>query len=189
MVLQAQSELQLSSTAKYETKRHAYKWRRIGEIERDFKGAREWWRTHPLLKHSPQAWPFFDQLPTCLDDILAGRSVNMVTLQELFRMNRNRFPSKLPSLKDGRKRLYDYRAVVKIMDVLLTEPVKHKRSAKGRSRALWLSNADDPDLQARVLQGIKIRINALSVPEQIKPKIKREFLAVVRRHLPDSAKK
>ena len=83
----------------------------------------------------------------------------------------------------GRKTFYDYRAGVTIIDTLLTEKPREKRGKSGRPpRIPWLN---DPGLRMRVLSGIEMRINSLSVQRHIKA----TFLAVVGRHLPDSGKK
>jgi hypothetical protein len=122
-------------------------------------------------------------MPNCLDDIFNGGLVNMLRLEELFGMERHRFPKNLPNISKGRETSYDYRAVVTIMDALLTEKLREKRRKSGRPpRIPWLN---DPRLRMRVLSGIEMRMNSLSVQEHIKA----AFLAVVRCHLPDSGKK
>jgi len=157
----------------YEAKRSRYG-AVVGEIERQFGGPEEF--DFLLGKFGPPRG-------YCLDDIFAGNGVNMWRLQELFGIHRNRFPPRLRNSKKGRERLYDYRAVVKIMDALLAEkPLERKGPARGRPSRLWLS---DRDLRTRVLSGIKARINSLAVSERIRA----AFLAVVRRHLSNSAKK
>ena len=94
-------------------------------------------------------------------------------------MHRNRFPKNLPLKEDGREIWYDYRAVVEIMRALLLEkPGEGKGSAR-----LWLRG--DPVLCTRVLSGIAARIGSLSVSGAIA----RAFLRIVRRYVPDSAKK
>ena len=96
---------------------------------------------------------------------------------------RNRLPKNLPHRRTGREILYDWRAVVKIMDALLRkEPGEHKMPTRGAPRRFWPS---DPDCRARVLSGIEARINSIPVPG----KIRSRFLTVIHRHLPDSAKK
>jgi len=105
-------------------------------------------------------------------------------------MHRNRFPRNLTRFKNDRNRretLYDYRAVKEIMEALLSEkPRERKTPARGSPRRLWPT---DSTLRTPVLSRIEARLNGLSVPEQIKPHIKAEFLAIVHRYLPDSAKK
>jgi len=137
---------------------------------------------------------------TCLDKIFAGDPVNMQGLEELFWMDRCRFPTKeLLSLsvedrRDRRKRVYGWRAVRKIMDFLLRETRefllkeksgKRKQPVLGPPRKLWLYDPKDPDLLLRVLKGIEASLNSLSVDDDIKA----EFMKVIRRYLPDSAKK
>jgi hypothetical protein len=164
----------------YEYKRH--KWLRgdVGLIESQFGGAMQ----AELEKSIFTVGIVFE--PTCLDGIFAGDGgVHMWRLQELFGMNRNRFPSNLPSFEKEKRseKLYGYRAVVKIMEALLGDkPRERKGPARGSPLRLWLS---DRDLRMRVLGGIKVRIQSIPVQE----KIKTAFLAVVHRHLPDSAKK
>jgi hypothetical protein len=180
----------------------------VGLIEYEFgrAGEADWRRLRSLSS--------FPYEPTCLDSLFAGDAVKMhgsegemffigdphphrilkAGLRRLFGMHRNRLleilrdrcPKKLPSFKMGRERSYDFRAVTTIMEALLNEePPEGKKPARGRLQRQWPS----PKLKTRVLRGIKARINSLSVPEQIKPHIKAEFLAVVHRHLRDSAKK
>jgi len=114
--------------------------------------------------------------PTCLDDIFTAGAVKMERLEEWFWMDRGRF-GKLPT--EGP---YNYRAVLTIMDRLLSEKPSGRKT-RGRPLRIWLS---DPEVRKCVLRRIRARINSLSsMPEQIKA----EFLALVRRHLGDSAKK
>jgi hypothetical protein len=146
----------------------------VGDIEWQFGGAGQGnWRKSPLSLLGVLPYQ-----PICLDKILTGGRVHMWELQELFGINRNRFPKKPPRVKHLRETLYDYRAIVKVMDALLSE----ERKSRGRPLQTWPSN---PKVRTRVLSGIEARIKSLSTPEQIKG----EFLAVIRRHLPDSAKK
>jgi hypothetical protein len=204
---------------KYELKRGGHHWAGagVGLIEYEFGGAREAeLRKSTLtgLLAPTDDDPIWQRMvaPTCLDDIFAGGTVHMDNsekevgflpqhwywipqpgLQLLFGMDRNRFPNNLRSFKNPRNRretLYDWRAVVKIMDALLSEkPREREKPSRGLPLKLWLTNPDDPDLCEHVLSGIEVRIKSLSVPEQIKPHIKAEFLEVVHRHLSDSAKK
>jgi hypothetical protein len=180
----------------WERTRGGYRWAGVGLIEYEFGGdAEAKWR-----KSSLTGLPY---QPSCLDDILRGgvgevktqpsllglppitvdTVTNMRRLQELFGMHRNRFPKKLPPRPMGREKVYDWCAVKKIMDALLSERCgPRKRSVRGRPRTLWLS---DPDLRKRVLSGIEARINSISVPKEIAT----AFLDLVRRHRVDSAKK
>ena len=147
-------------------------WCGTGLIQWEFGGALETWlRTRPLLGVTPDLVPWFTE-PTCLDDIFSGGGVNMTRLEDLFGIDDHRFPPELPSFKDGVKRWYDYRAVVKIMRFLLRERALTKRKGPGRSKVLWLS---DPNVRTRVLNGIEARINSFECPEQIR----REFLDVL----------
>jgi hypothetical protein len=185
----------------YERKRRWYQWAGagVGLIGREFGGTGEAeWRKSSL---SGLFGPPYQ--PSCLDDILRGgvgevkmlpsfagqpltavdTVTNMRRLEVLFGMHRNRFPKKLPSRRMGREIVYDWRAVVEIMDALLSEkPGERKRSARGRRRLLWLS---DPDLRNRVLSGIEALVNSRSVQNEIGS----AFLTLVRRHRADSAKK
>jgi hypothetical protein len=160
---------QLTPKQKHEAKRRRrFAAGDIGLIESEFGEA--WWQNQP-----PPSSALLPQ-PTCLDEILAGGSVNTERLKELFGMQRNRF-GKLPT-----KGLHNHRTVFTIMDKLLSEKPSERKTA-GRPLRTWLK----PDVRARVLIGIEVRISSLSmsVPEQIKA----EFLSLVHRHLPDSAKK
>jgi hypothetical protein len=162
----------LGPRSSYDYKRRGYNRDGVGDIERQFG----------LGYFLISALSPFG--PNCLDEIFQAAAVNMWRLQQLFGMHRNRFPIKnLPTFKMGRERLYDYRAVVMIMDSLLSDdPPKRKASARGRPGRKWLS---DRTLRARALSGIEARLKNLSAPEHIQA----AFLPVVRRHLPDSAKK
>jgi hypothetical protein len=147
----------------------------VGLIEWEFGGAREQLcQTDPLLRLTPA---LLLTSPTCFDNILAGDPVRMERLETLFWIHRNRL-AKLVSHEDKKCHEYDYRAIVKIMDALLSE----ERKSRGRPLQTWPSN---PKVRTRVLSGIEARIKSFSTTEQIKA----EFLAVIRRHLPDSAKK
>jgi hypothetical protein len=190
----------LTPKQRSDRERQGYTWRAgVGLIEYEFGGVGEAeWRKSSLSGALGEPYE-----PMCLDDILRGgvgevkmlpsfagspssaidRRANMRRLQEWFGMHRNRFPRKLPSRRMGREILYDWRAVVKIIDALLSEKLgEHKRATRGAPRRLWLS---DPGLRTRVLSGIAARINSLSVSGDIA----RAFLEVVRDHLADSAKK
>lgn len=107
----------------------------------------------------------------------------MVTLQKLFGLNRDRFPKSLPECRAGRKTLYGFRAVTKIMDWLLSEkmPDRKKDTRGGSARKLWLSN---PTIRVRVLRGIEARAKSVSQSTEIK----KAFKEVGRRYLPNSAK-
>jgi hypothetical protein len=167
-----------SSKQKHEAKRRRqFAAGAAGLIEWEFGGAREQLcQMDPLLRLTPSLTLM---PPSCLDNILAGDPVNMDRLEKLFWMHRNRF-GKLQGVKRGREKLYGYRAVLTIMDKLLGEP--SRRKARGIRLRTWLPALD---LRTRVLSGIEARIKSLLTPEQIKA----EFLGVIRRHLPHSAKK
>jgi hypothetical protein len=186
---------------KHQRGRRIYTWLSgVGQIGYEFGGAGEAaFRKMGNLSGLPYE-------PSCLDNIFVGGVVHMDDsegemtlppyriikpgLQSLFGMDKNQFPKDLPSFKNPhnrRERLYKYRAVRDSMRSFLSEKLReHKRPARGRPLKRWLN---DPDLRKRVLNGIEARIKSLSVPEQIKPHIKADFLAVVHRHLADSAKK
>jgi hypothetical protein len=174
-----------------------------GDIVRQFGDASA---VSPLLGglDSPllQAW----NQASCLDDIFACRRVNMVKLQNLFGLHRNRFPQDLPSVKVGREVLYDDCAVRRIMEALLSENSgERKSSVRGKRPRLWLSN---PVQRTRVLKGIEGRIMSFATELRKKMEVHGKdkadqdtllqvwqkevadpFLAIVRDHLPDSAKK
>jgi hypothetical protein len=176
--------LELTPREKGERKRQGYNWRGVGLIEYEFGGAGEAeWRKQPWPGlHGWPAPPWWVYEATCLDEIFAGGDVHKWRLQELFGMNRARFPKALPYIKKNRQIVYDSHSVAKIMDALLSEEPKQGKEARGAPRQLWLS---DPDVRTRVLTGIAARILELSVPDDIA----REFLTIIAHHPPDSAKK
>ena len=149
-------------------------------IEYQFGGAAE----AKLREFSPLSLGNSPYEPTCLDDIFAGATVNMQRLEDLFfAIDRHRLSEALQGVQ---KRRYNYRAVAKIMDVLLSEKPRKKRKRRGRSlRNPWLDDPNDPNRRSRVLNGIKARINRHSVEEEIR----NTFLAVIQCHLPNSGKK
>jgi hypothetical protein len=191
----------------WERKRRGSRWARLIEYEFGGDGEAEWRKSSLLSVLLGQPYQ-----PSCLDDILRGgvgevktlpsiagapipgspitvdTVTNMRRLQALFGMHRNRFPKKLPSRRMGRQIVYDWRAVVKIMRALLSEPRDRARLARGRPGRpgrLWLSDPADPALRERVLSGIEERINTVCA----RPEIARAFLALIHRHRTDSAKK
>ena len=142
-------ESALRPKQKYERKRR--RWRRsfYNSIEYQFGGAAkaERWK---LLALSGLPYE-----PTCLDDIFAGEIVNMLRLEDLFfGIERHRLGNAVQGVQ---KRRYDYRAVAKIMESLLSaKPRKRRKKTAGRpSRPPWLNDAD---LRTRVLSGIEARI-------------------------------
>ena len=156
-----------------------------GELEAEFRNRM------PFLALGPYDPSY---LPVCLDDIFAGDGVSMLKLEELFWMERHRFPKELPSRREGIKIVYGCEAVVQIMRFLLRETRnsllnekrrKHKPPVRGAPKKLWLYDEKDPDLQLRVLKGIEARLNSFPVRKGIKAR----FLKVVHDHLPDSGKK
>lgn len=183
---------------KYERKRR--RWRRsfYNSIEYQFGGAaKAKWREFSLLPLGNSSYE-----PTCLADIFAGEMVNMQRLEDLFFGIERHQLAKLVSREDRKRRKYGHSAVVKIMGALLTEPRKRrKRSTPGRPRKTpWLNDAD---LRTRVLSGIEGRIMSIATElreadldqagqdyvRQWREEIANPFLAMVRRHLPDSGKK
>jgi hypothetical protein len=194
----------LSPKQKSKRKFDQKRWRRgnVG-IEWDFGGAKEeWLRKSTLFPSDPTCKaiaaptsPLVDPksgltkflMPTCLDDIFVGSDVSMVTLQDLFQMERHqllkkhyeRFKKQLPCVKRGR---YDYHAVVEILRALVSERRK-SRKPKGRRPRPGLSK---PDVRTRVLSGIEVRIDSFP---GIRQDIAQAFLAVVRRYSPGSGKK
>lgn len=156
----------------------------IGLIEYEFGGAGEaYLRKHSLLPG--QVGSAYE--PTCLDNIFAGGTVRMRSedvalnpsgplapflsktqhkagLEELFGIERHRFGKGLPPIEKGRERSYDYRAVVKIMHRLLSEPREDKEPRRGKTPRLWPGN---PALRIRVLIGIHERMESASVSEDI----------------------
>jgi len=188
----------------WERKRQGYNWRGgVGLIEYEFGGRAEAESKKLVLRFPSALGPYAPAYqPSCLDDILRGgvggvkmmpsffgqppitvdTCTNMRRLQDLFGMNRNRFPKKLRPRRMGTQIVYDYRAVVKIMKALLEKPSQRKRPVRGRPLTLWLG---DRDLRTLVLSGIEARLKNLSAPKHIQA----AFLPVVRHHLPNSAKK
>jgi hypothetical protein len=157
---------------KYERKRR--RWRRnfFSSIEYQFGGAAEA-EQRKLLSGLPYE-------PTCLDDIFAGKTVNMQRLEQLFAVDRHRLSE---ALQRASKPPYNYLDVVQIMHALLSENPRKRRKRRGRSpRTPWLK---DPDGRMRVLNGIMARIKRLSV----QPNIANEFLTVIRPHVAESGKK
>ena len=177
----ASMQPQPTRTRKYERTRSKAHRGAVGLIEKQFGQPQlAWWRTASEWMPLPISPP---SEPTCLDDIFAGRAVNMLRLQKLFGMDRHRL--KFQGKKSGRTTLYDYHAVVTIMKILLSERPPKKRKRRGRSPVLWLSDPRDPDLRARVLSQIEARIKSIPVRDEIAM----VFLAVVHRYHPDSGKK
>ena len=192
-VIETQFAKRKPKEARKRTRRSDYKrLGGIGLIEYQFGGMEE----ADWLNKSWPSWPSalgdLPYEPRCLDDIFAGGEVHMDDsegemmslpgLQRLFGMHRNRFPKDLPRRETGRETLYDWQAVVKIMKALLSEktPMREKGVRGGSQRNLW----PVPYLRVRVLQGIKERMNNISVPKDVKS----AFRKVFRPYLPDSAK-
>jgi hypothetical protein len=199
LVEQAQAR---DSKKAWEHRRRGYKLPGgVGLIEYEFGGAGEAECQKSMLS-SLLGTPLPYQ-PTCLDEIFRGgvgevktlrligqppitvsTVTNMRRLEALFGMNRKRFRHlSLLSVSRGRECLYDYRAVVKIMDALLGEKatIREEGARGGSEKKRWLGN---PDVRARVLRGIEDRMNSISVPQRIKS----AFLKVIRSHLGDSGK-
>ncbi|HVF73332.1 MAG TPA: hypothetical protein VM940_17145 [Chthoniobacterales bacterium] len=167
----------------YESKRSQYKLGESGEIENGFGN------TSPCgVEAFDFALPIYQgRLAMCpcpvIDDILAGGAVSMAKLQRLFGLNRNRFPKRPPSFKKGRERLYDYRAVTKIMNSLLSEQTGSSGgNRQGRPRRGWPC---DPAKRTLILAGIVARLKDTGAPKHIAD----AFTRVIRKHAPDSAKK
>ena len=174
------------------------KWDRhfYNSIEYQFGGGleAEFRKRLPLLALGP-----FDPTyqPVCLDKIFAGDSVNMDALEDLFvGIGRKRL-GKLLRRKVKKKRQYDWSDVIQIMGKLLKETHEFLRKEEtpeaqepvlGPPRKVWLYDRKNPnpDLCERVISGIEVWIKSLSVPEQIKPRIKAKFLEVIRRYRLDS---
>ena len=124
---------------------------------------------------------------TCLDDLFAGKLVNMARLEELFNVDRHRLSKAKKSSKTEREnRLYDYSSVAAIMDSLLSEaPPKPGQPRRGRPfRLPWLHDPGDPGLRQRVLIRIRERLDTVSAADHIK----NAFADVISKHLPDSGK-
>lgn len=167
----------------YELKRQYYKVSDRGEIENGFGNLAQ--VSSPPFNLALGAYEQLLGISTCpvLDDIFTEGGVSMLKLQRLFGLNRSRFPRVLPSFKKGRERLYDYRVLTKIMDALLSEEAPSPGAIKqGRPVRRWLN---DPAIRTRVLEGIEARAKAIEAPKRVADAFER----VIRRHLPDSAKK
>jgi hypothetical protein len=165
-----------ASTAEQTYERKRRRWRRtfFSSIEYQFGGAAQAERWNPLSAYS------LPYEPMCLDDIFAGKSVNMQRLEELFAMDRHRLSE---ALQRASKPPYNYLDVVQIMNALLSEKRRKSRKRRGRSpRTPWLNY---PDRRMHVLNGIMARIKSLSV----QPNIANEFFTVIRPHVAESGKK
>jgi hypothetical protein len=171
----AAKQPQPSSKKKYEHKRR--KWNRsfFKSMEYQFGGGLEAESQKGLLlPNDPVHKSDVSRMQDCLDDIVAGDTVNMSRLEDLFfGIDRHRL-GKLLSSEDDKgsseddkgsseddKGRYDHRSVVKIMDALLSQKPrqKRKRSKPGRpQRPPWLNN----DVQrAYVLAGVAARIHGI----------------------------
>jgi hypothetical protein len=198
----SQREHKLTSKQKYDVKRRHVPV--VGEIEWEFGGVRP--PDTSDMNDSTMNCLKPPEPPTCLDDIFGRCRVNLQRLVNLFGVERHRLSKLGAEKKKRRKASYDYRTVVKIMDVLLSQSRKRKSSARGRPpKEPWLSDPPAADwrpvnyfwpirhycrslrgsvrepLQTRVLTGIEARINSLS--KRVPKDIKSAFLAVIRRHL------
>jgi len=169
--------------ARYERKRRRYTWAGVGKIEREFGDPRAaLWQTNPILAPLIAGPP-----PTCLDEILTGGGVNMVTLQELFGIDRHRLGAAAGvEIKKGR--LYYYSTVMKIFGFLLSESERPNRKGPGAPKVHWLS---ERDVRTRVLEGIESRIAQIAkeLPRSDRDKalwwwkeIATPFLDIVRRY-------
>ncbi|MEP6698848.1 MAG: hypothetical protein ABJB09_03880, partial [Verrucomicrobiota bacterium] len=127
----------------YEQKRRVARIQQLGGIEQEFGSA----SLYSLANPSEPPWGF------CLDRLFAGGAVAMSTgsdsLQSLFRVSRKSLPAVLPRSRDGRAILYDYRALLISMHVLL-------------SSNRWLS---DPGRRKTVLSGVVWRAMKVASPD------------------------
>ena len=206
-------ESALKRTRKFELKRRARRRDFLNSIEYQFGGGAEAELRQPLsclaglsldnIKlQKPSALAGLPYQPTCLDNIFAGKAVNMQKLVDLFGMDRHRL---YDALQGVHKRTYNYLDVVKMMNFLLSEKPRKKRKRRGRSpRKPWLN---DREKRIRMLTGIVERMDSLSVSQDVwdaftalvcyhlmKGRLQREdinqWLApLVRRYLLDSGKK
>ncbi len=160
-------------------RRYKHKARYGGTIAYEFGGKAE----AETQRLNPYGSDLVQYEPTCLDRIFVDGGLNMLSLEDLFGLNRGRFPKKLPRLEQGYETLYGYQAVTMIMDWLLSERILERKPGRrgGSARKLWL---DDPELRGRVLRAIETRSRSLSQPKLIE----KAFLTVTQRHLPSSAK-
>jgi hypothetical protein len=193
-VFKAARNLKLTTREKSELKRRSRFSRDIRRIEYEFGGAGE-------AEHQKPLSPFygFPYQPTCLDDIFAGGTVTMNDsegelfligypgriskpgLQSLFGVNRHRLGE---ILQGGmKKRRYNWRDFVNIMDSLLREEPREKCKEAKRGRPPQTPWLNDADLRTRVCSAIKARLKGVPV----KKKIATAFLAVVDR--PDLGRK
>jgi hypothetical protein len=182
---------------KYERRRRGYCRDGVGLIEYEFGGEGEaWWRRGLVF------WSGVPYEPTCLDDILRGgvgevrtlpgiagapvpsppvtldTRTNMQRLEELFGMDRKRFPKKLQlhRRKKSREIVYEWRGVVEIMLALLKETLLSEKRRKGKKpgppKRTWL---EKPEVRSRVLSGIEKRIKVVCTD----PEIARAFLDLI----------
>lgn len=175
----------LTAKQKYERKRS--KWNRTfsKSIEYQFGGGLKYYSDWRLLLSPLLGAGAYENtlrgLQTCLDDIFAGESVNMLRLEELFWMDRHRFAEALRGFQGP----LNYLAVTRITDFLLKKKRRpmRKRPARGRSpRAPW---PKDRARRLRVLRGIEERIKSRPMNSDIA----NAFLTVIRHYLPRSGKK
>ena len=115
----------------------------------------------------------FGPPPSHLDPLLSGEMISMAGafgMAHLFGVDRKRLAVFVrdPSFskKVGTKRLYGYRAFLKIADGLLRE----------NSRRPWLK---DPAVRLNVLRGIQRQVDAVAPAERIQ----RAFTTFLNRHL------
>ena len=169
--------IKVPAKRKYERKRHRRRPKGAkGDIEEQFcgtatTGADTTMAEVDLLSYLSKAFssaePPFVGEPTCLDEILGGGLVKMITLEALFGRERHEFPPGLEAVKKGRETFYDYRTAVKITDALLDNQwtKRRKRSVKGRgTRRSWPKL---PENRAAVLAGIEARLKTVSAPAKV----------------------
>jgi hypothetical protein len=116
-----------------------------------------------------------------LDDIFRGGKVKTFHLQELFGMDRKRFPKGWSVNRTSRETSYGFETVIFVMDALLRErPVVGRN--KRKPRQLWLERPGDPDLRRRVLGGIKFRVFQVKILGGVSDDIVEAFWNLVRKH-------
>jgi hypothetical protein len=120
---------------------------RMGIIEREFGEPMK------LLDPSRSSPPW----GPCLDNLFRGGVVKMSSdvycLEDLFGMDRHRLPENLPSMRRGRERLYNLKAVIECMDRLLGDD---------RPSYRWLR---EPTKRNVVLNGVINRAKQAGSPE------------------------
>jgi hypothetical protein len=196
--LQYLSSASLAAEFQPELKGRAYKGPGgVGLIEWEFGGGAE-----AARRKSSLGWSGLPYEPTCLDEILRGgfgerrtlpgtvnpltgeavvidTLVDMRRLEDLFGLERHRFPKKLQlhRRRVGKEFVYEWRGVVEIMRALLKDKrSRRRRRGKGKKPGPPLRIWPKPALRARVFGRLEERINVVCEDA----KIADAFLALIK---------